>query len=47
MVAFGFGEVLGGLLIGKIIDIWGCKKALIANLLIIIIIVAATLVSLY
>ena len=45
MVAFGFGEVIGGLLLGFFIDIYGSKKASLLNILIIIILISVTLIS--
>ena len=45
MVAFGFGEVIGGLLLGFFIDIYGSKKASLLNVLIIIILISVTLIS--
>ena len=45
MVAFGFGEVIGGFIIGIIIDKIGSKKTSIVNVIIIIILINVTAVS--
>ncbi len=47
MVAFGFGEVLGGLFNGLIINKIGLKITTIINALIIIIMTAITIYSLH
>jgi MFS family permease len=47
MVAFGFGEVIGGLFLGFFIDRFGSKKASIVNVLIILILISVTLVCVY
>jgi predicted MFS family arabinose efflux permease len=46
MVAFGFGEVIGGFLHGLLIDKIGSKKAVIVNLAIIVCVIGATIISL-
>jgi predicted MFS family arabinose efflux permease len=47
MVAFGFGEVFGGLLHGLLIDKIGSKKAVLVNLIIMILTFSATQYSIY
>ncbi len=44
MVAFGFGEVIGGLFLGFFIDRFGSKKASITNIIIILIMISVTIV---
>ena len=46
MVAFGFGEVIGGFAHGMLIDKIGSKRAVVVNLGILICVIAATIVSL-
>jgi predicted MFS family arabinose efflux permease len=46
MVAFGFGEVIGGFTHGILIDKIGSKKAVIVNLFILVAAIASTIVSL-
>ena len=46
MVAFGVGEVFGGFLHGLLIDRIGSKKAVLVNICILIIVIAATELSL-
>ena len=46
MVAFGFGEVIGGFAHGILIDKIGSKKAVIVNLGILVAAIAATIISL-
>jgi predicted MFS family arabinose efflux permease len=45
MVAFGFGEVIGGFLIGIIIDKIGSKKTSIVNVIIILVLINVTAFS--
>lgn len=47
MVAFGFGEVIGGLAIGIIIDKIGSKKTSIINAITILILVNVTALSIH
>jgi len=47
MVAFGFGEIIGGLLMGKLFDYFGPRKANYFNVLIIMLVSAITLGALY
>lgn len=47
MVAFGFGEVFGGLLHGLLIDKIGSKKTVFVNILIVTLTFASTLYSTY
>jgi predicted MFS family arabinose efflux permease len=42
MVAFGVGEVFGGFLHGLLIDKIGSKKAVLVNVCILILVIAAT-----
>lgn len=43
MVAFGFGEVIGGLFLGFFIDKLGSKNASLMNVLIILLLISVTL----
>ena len=45
MVAFGFGEVIGGFIIGIIIDKIGSKKTSVVNVIIILILINVTAYS--
>lgn len=45
MISFGFGEVIGGFLLGWYIDKFDGKKASILNAIIIVIMTAITLSS--
>jgi predicted MFS family arabinose efflux permease len=47
MVGFGVGEVLGGFLIGFIVDRWGTKAAVITNLIMILSMSGVTLAFIY
>lgn len=47
MVAFGFGEVVGSILIGIIIDKIGSKKTSLVNIFIILILINVTGYSVY
>jgi MFS family permease len=47
MVAFGFGEVIGGLFLGFFIDRFGSKKASIMNIMIIIVMILVTIICVY
>ena len=47
MVAFGFGEVFGGLAGGYIIDSCGSKVASLVNVLIVIVMISVTLVAIF
>jgi predicted MFS family arabinose efflux permease len=46
MVVFGVGEVLGGPCMGYIVDKFGCKKAVLANAVIMIVTTASLLLFL-
>jgi predicted MFS family arabinose efflux permease len=46
MISFGFGEVIGGIIHGKVIDRWGSKNASIINVFICISMILMTLISL-
>jgi MFS family permease len=43
MVGFGVGEILGGFLIGYIVDKFGTKMAILMNLVLIVIMFAITI----
>ncbi len=45
LIALGFGEVFGGLLLGLIIDKIGSKKTSLINFSVIIILIAVTIFS--
>lgn len=45
LIALGFGEVLGGLLLGLIIDKIGSKKTSLINFSVIIILISVTILS--
>jgi hypothetical protein len=45
MVAFGLGEVIGGMSIGSVIDKIGSRNTSIVNILIVIIMVIVTVLS--
>jgi MFS family permease len=47
MVAFGFGEVIGGLFLGFFIDRFGSKKASIMNIMIILVMILVTIICVY
>ena len=47
MVAFGFGEVTGGITWGYLIDKIGSKKTVFANLLVMIVMTTVTLFSIH
>lgn len=47
MIAFGFGEIIGGLLMGKIFDYFGARRANFFNILMLLITCGVTLFNLY
>jgi hypothetical protein len=47
MVGFGVGEVVGGFLIGALVDRFGTKVAVLTNLSIIVIMSGVTLAFIY
>jgi predicted MFS family arabinose efflux permease len=47
MVAFGFGEVVGGLIHGWLIDTFGSRRTIAANILVLIIVFSVTEMSLF
>jgi sugar phosphate permease len=45
MIAFGFGEVMGGIVMGFVIDKFGSKVASIKNIILVIIMTVTTIIS--
>ena len=47
MISFGFGEVLGGILMGLVIDYFGSKMGSLKNVVLAVLMTASTYGSLY
>lgn len=45
MVAFGFGEVIGGIVTGLLIDKIGPKKTCIYNVVVVILLISSTILN--